>query len=73
MIYTLFHIILSAVSEDTRSACWALWEAVLSFLTTLVQMQCAPAVTVLAQVLQKQWVPIVGKFMMKYSNIPLNQ
>ncbi|XP_053402565.1 rotatin-like [Mercenaria mercenaria] len=50
--------IFSDVTEDTHSCCLALWEAVLSFLTTLIQVQCAPAVEVLAQVLQKQWVPI---------------
>ncbi|KAL4234763.1 hypothetical protein ACF0H5_006405 [Mactra antiquata] len=52
--------IFSDVSMDTRSSCLELWEAVITFLTTLIQMQCAPAVTVLAQVLQKQWSPIVG-------------
>jgi len=56
------HVIFVLASGDTKSVCNALWEAVLSFLTTLIQIQCAPAVGVLAIVLQKQWNPIAGLY-----------
>ncbi|XP_052274853.1 rotatin-like isoform X2 [Dreissena polymorpha] len=56
-VVSLFRIH-SKVSEDTRATCSELWEAVLSFLTTLLQMQGGPAVEVLAIVLSKQWEPI---------------
>ena len=49
-----------SVSEDTRLVCTELWETVLSFLTTLVQLQSGPGLEVLTQVLQKQWSPISG-------------
>jgi len=55
-------VIFVLASGDTKSVCNALWEAVLSFLTTLIQIQCAPAVGVLAIVLQKQWNPIAGLY-----------
>ena len=54
------------VTEDTHASCLALWEAVLSFLTTLIQVQCTQAVEVLALVLQKQWIPIAGIYLKCY-------
>lgn len=56
-IVSLLRIFADA-TNDTQTICYDLWEAVLCFLTTLIQIQGGPAVEVLAIVLQKQWSPV---------------
>ncbi|KAL3860206.1 hypothetical protein ACJMK2_010362 [Sinanodonta woodiana] len=48
-------------SSDTDDVCKDLWCTTLSFLTTLIQLQCVSAVQVLTQVLERQWIPISEK------------
>ncbi|KAK3610373.1 hypothetical protein CHS0354_008649 [Potamilus streckersoni] len=48
-------------SSDTDEICKDLWCTTLSFMTTLIQLQCISAVQVLTQVLERQWVPFSEK------------